>query len=233
MSAMASQITGVTILYPNFCSGANQRKYQSFALLALVRGIYRWPVNSPHKGPVTRKMFPFDNVIMWCLLWGQSLHNRLRLFLSWCMRYRVELDRDTQKVSSTLYTKPTGHPVQLCCSRKHILSTFEPKHNNKIWKCIWKLYLQNTGHFCIGFNISKYYHVFFCRTWPGRLDSRSLRHLAEPHMFNISPSRTQGSQEGHLQTWTRVNTWLLWRHRSANALGFIGCLAVCSTACLG
>ena len=24
----------------------------------------RWPVNSPHKGPVTRKIFPFDDVIM-------------------------------------------------------------------------------------------------------------------------------------------------------------------------
>ena len=29
-----------------------------------MRGIHRWPVNSPHKGPVTRKMFPFDYVIM-------------------------------------------------------------------------------------------------------------------------------------------------------------------------
>ena len=27
-------------------------------------GIHRWPMNSPHKGPVTRKMFPFDYVIM-------------------------------------------------------------------------------------------------------------------------------------------------------------------------
>ena len=27
-------------------------------------GIHRWPVNSPHKGPVTRKMLPFDDVIM-------------------------------------------------------------------------------------------------------------------------------------------------------------------------
>ena len=27
------------------------------------------PVNSPHKGPVTRKMFPFDDVIMWCCCW--------------------------------------------------------------------------------------------------------------------------------------------------------------------
>ena len=32
--------------------------------MAFVRGIHRWPVNSPHKGPVTRKMFPFDDVIM-------------------------------------------------------------------------------------------------------------------------------------------------------------------------
>ena len=30
-----------------------------------VRGIHRAPVNSPHKWPVTRKMFPFDDVIMW------------------------------------------------------------------------------------------------------------------------------------------------------------------------
>ena len=29
-----------------------------------VRGIHRWPVNSPHKWPVSRKMFPFDDVIM-------------------------------------------------------------------------------------------------------------------------------------------------------------------------
>ena len=28
-------------------------------------GIHQWPVNSRHKGQVTRKMFPFDDVIMW------------------------------------------------------------------------------------------------------------------------------------------------------------------------
>ena len=38
--------------------------HQSSASLAFVRGIHRWPVNSPHKLPVTRKMFPFDDVIM-------------------------------------------------------------------------------------------------------------------------------------------------------------------------
>ena len=46
-------------------SDADQRKHQSSASLVFVRGIHRGPVNSPHKCPVTRKMFPFDDVIMW------------------------------------------------------------------------------------------------------------------------------------------------------------------------
>ena len=45
--------------------GADQRKHQSSASLAFVRGIHRSPVNSPYKGPVTRKMFPFDDIIMY------------------------------------------------------------------------------------------------------------------------------------------------------------------------
>ena len=57
MSAMVSQITGVLIVYSTVCSGADQRNHQSSVSLAFVRGIYRWPVNSPHKGPVTRKNF--------------------------------------------------------------------------------------------------------------------------------------------------------------------------------
>ena len=64
MSAMASQITSLTIVYWTIYSGADQRKHQSSASLAFVRGIHRWPVNSSHKRPVTRKMFPFDDVLM-------------------------------------------------------------------------------------------------------------------------------------------------------------------------
>ena len=64
MSVMASQITSLTIVYSTVYSGTDERKHQSSASLAFVRGIHRWPVNSPHKGPVTRKMFPFDDVIM-------------------------------------------------------------------------------------------------------------------------------------------------------------------------
>ena len=64
MSAMASQITNLTNVYSTVHSVAHQRKHQSSASLAFVRGIHRGPVNSPHKWPVTRKMFPFDDVIM-------------------------------------------------------------------------------------------------------------------------------------------------------------------------
>ena len=64
MGSIVSQITNLTIVYSDVYSGADQRKHQSSASLAFVRGIRRGPVNSPHKGPVTRKMFPFDDVIM-------------------------------------------------------------------------------------------------------------------------------------------------------------------------
>ena len=65
MSAIASQITSLTIVYSTVYSDADQIKHQSSASLAFVRGIHRGPVNSPHKWPVTRKMFPFDDVIMY------------------------------------------------------------------------------------------------------------------------------------------------------------------------
>ena len=65
MSAMAFQITVVSIVCSAVCSGADQRKHQSSASLAFVGGIHRSQMNSPHKAPVTRKMFPFDDVIMW------------------------------------------------------------------------------------------------------------------------------------------------------------------------
>ena len=68
MGAIASQITSLTIVYWNIYSDVDQRKHQSSASLAFVRVIHRWPVNSPHKWPVTREMFPFDDVIMFSVV---------------------------------------------------------------------------------------------------------------------------------------------------------------------
>ena len=68
MASTESQIIRLTIVYSTVYSDADQRKYQSSASLAFVRGIHRWPVKSPHKWPVTTKMFPFDDVIMMDIL---------------------------------------------------------------------------------------------------------------------------------------------------------------------
>ena len=64
MTMLASQITSLTVVYSIVYSGVNQRKHQSSVSLAFVGEIHRGPVNFPHKWPVTRKMFPFDDVIM-------------------------------------------------------------------------------------------------------------------------------------------------------------------------
>ena len=63
-AAITSQITSLTIVYSTVYSDADQRKHQSSTSLAFVWGIHRRPVNSPHKWPVTRKMFPFHDAIM-------------------------------------------------------------------------------------------------------------------------------------------------------------------------
>ena len=75
MVAMAFQITSLMVVYSTVHAGADQRKHQSSASLVFVWWIPRWPVNSSHKGPVTRKMFPFHYVIMsWnILLWCQQV----------------------------------------------------------------------------------------------------------------------------------------------------------------
>ena len=74
MGAIASQITSLTIVYSIVYSYADQRKHQSSASLAFVREIHRGPVNFPHKWPVTRIMFPLDDVIMWTIIGLSRLH---------------------------------------------------------------------------------------------------------------------------------------------------------------
>ena len=84
MTAMASQITSLAVVYSIVYSDAHQRKHQSSASLAFVWGIHRWLVNSPHKGPVTRKMFPFDDVIM--------VVSRMARLIDW-FNYSVQIER--------------------------------------------------------------------------------------------------------------------------------------------
>ena len=61
MGAVASQITSLTIVFSTVYLDTETSK---FRVAGLVRGIHRRLVNTPHKWPITRKMFPFDEVIM-------------------------------------------------------------------------------------------------------------------------------------------------------------------------
>ena len=83
MGTMASQITSLTIVYSTVYSGADQRKHQSSASLVFARGIHRGPVNSSHKWLVTRKMFPFDDVIVTMLFVPVSTEMKPRRYPSW------------------------------------------------------------------------------------------------------------------------------------------------------
>ena len=87
MSTMVFQITSLTIVYSTIYLGADQRKHQSSASLVFVWGIHRWPVNSPHKWPVTWKLFPFDDVIMTPMEWRRTMWQRVKVWLN--IAYRV------------------------------------------------------------------------------------------------------------------------------------------------
>ena len=84
MDTIASQITSLTIVFSTVYSDADQRKHQTSASLALVSGIHQGSVNSPHKWPITRKMFPLDDVIMACHVFVDALNIRLpRVSIPW------------------------------------------------------------------------------------------------------------------------------------------------------
>ena len=70
MSAMGTQITGLLDCLFNRLLRRSSKKASSSASLAFVRGIHPWQVDSPHKGPVTWTMFPFDDVIMSHEVWA-------------------------------------------------------------------------------------------------------------------------------------------------------------------
>ena len=64
MGVIASQITSCTVVYSTAYSKRRSKKTPNSASPTFVKGIHRWMMNSPHRWPVTRKMFPFGDVIM-------------------------------------------------------------------------------------------------------------------------------------------------------------------------
>ena len=108
MSTMVSQITSLASVYLTVHSGRDQRKHQSYSSLAFVRIIHRRPVNSPHKWSVTRKVFPFHDVIMKYLV-EYTIWKRKRDWTFWPLElifghcYRTAWPRILRRSSATSY----------------------------------------------------------------------------------------------------------------------------------
>ena len=67
-------------------------KHQSSASLTFVRGIHRWAVNSPHKGPVTSKTFQFDDTIMNPIITSTSQWTYSMIFCDMIFRISIYLN---------------------------------------------------------------------------------------------------------------------------------------------
>ena len=66
MTTMASQITSLTIVFSTVYSRRRSKKISKLRVTGLCAGNSPGPVNSRHKGPLTRKLVPFDDVIIRC-----------------------------------------------------------------------------------------------------------------------------------------------------------------------
>ena len=124
MRVMASQITSLTIVYSTVYSCVDQRKHQSSASLAFVKGIRRWPVISQRKGPVSRKMFPLDEVIM--VLFSPVV------FLHWYHLYWLVTE--------------TTDSIYICYLKIHWLLDGNKTANNLHLAVIVRLVITGEGH---------------------------------------------------------------------------------------
>ena len=83
MTVMASRITGQSSVCLTVCSDWQQRNINGTRYCSFVRGIHRLPVDSLHKGTVTRQMLPFGDVIIYlCLIMSGKKNVWSRLFTS-------------------------------------------------------------------------------------------------------------------------------------------------------
>ena len=139
MGTVASQITSLTIVYTAVYSDADQSKHQSSASLAFVWGIHRGPVNSPHKWPVSRKMFPFDDVIIVCsqLKSSQCLNVTVWIELQYVLGHNLpHSDTRIRHHGAAFLTPCEGNSPMACVFLtpwwRHQMETFPP-----YWPFVW------------------------------------------------------------------------------------------------
>ena len=144
MGTKASQITAVSIVSQPFVEAQIKENIKALrASVALARGIHRWPVNSTPKGPVTRKMFQFDSVIMgweywrpWLIShWQLYLHVFLKLYWDGCQWFLVNIGSGNGVVPSG--NRPMIWAIVgqcLCCCMASDITTGNDL-NTKINEC--------------------------------------------------------------------------------------------------
>ena len=139
MTTMLSQITSHMIVYSTVYSGPDETIHQNSASLAFVQGIHRGPVNSPHKGPVTRKFFPFDDVIM---VKPQVIG--AEVYISWPMG-----PSDRSKSSDKSLHQHNGVSKMVFCGRHFSTAFLEWRYLNIKWNfigiCSWGCNWQYSG----------------------------------------------------------------------------------------
>ena len=111
-----------------------------------MRGIHRWPVNSRRKEPVTRKMFPFDDVIMQCSLftqptWSLKAVKRIRQSIVYS---KLFFRKTTKKSSNVRITGPLwGESTSNRSAKGHITMTTQ-------WaRCVWNHQPQDCLLYCL------------------------------------------------------------------------------------
>ena len=149
MDTIASQITSLTIVYSTVYSDADQRKHQSSAPLAFSRGIHRGPVNSPHKWPVTLKMFPFDDVIMDLVFLAWFRHRchaccRIHLSAFWenCRSCSLRTSHNWYMCMGNFFGGHVGDPgLKSHCHQRCKAFTLSPhqskNHSSNHYKTLW------------------------------------------------------------------------------------------------
>ena len=152
MTMLASHITSLTVVYSIVYLGVDQRKHQSSASLSFVRGIHRGPVNSPHKWPVTRKMFPFDDVIM-KLMWFTELNtNRVQ-----CMpRESQEL---LWKVTKIVFVGRNQHSSYGHMGCMRLRTNFAAESRVVTWSCGDRSVSKET--YCVAYNLTGVWRITF------------------------------------------------------------------------
>ena len=154
---MVSQFTRVSIVYSTICSAANQTKHQSSASLAFVRGIRLWLVNFAHKGPVTRKMSPFDDVVLWFsypyILYDRFSSNEVIVKLPQC---QCDISEEWAKPPVVKENLNKTRPEQCMDFRRFTLHTF-PQRQPETSMILWTG--KNTYYFLIQALTQKIYYL--------------------------------------------------------------------------